>query len=368
MSTPAPGAADRAFGAENRLRLLARYFHDVAPEPVTAESMWRHIYRLLLWIDRTTGLAHCYESDKCQPGRPWYTRSLHFHRWLANELDASPLELVMQLDWLFRTATHELADVALRRQDALRPLAEQQRQEFGEANMPPAGEDAEMDSIVFDVLHPWLKDDPPGDTMRSLTKRLRAHVSTENKRKNLLGEGFEDTVAELLRRLPDVTTQYEVRTREHLENLPGFHAPRGGEKPKPVDLALIRRRDGFRILVSCKWSVRSDREEQLASDFAAYERREAEGQGFGYVLLTNEFDGARLASFCESMQHNSPLLTNVVHVATAGPKAAYAAPTRGGRRSDKLGAQRALGHMESGRLMDLASWVNGLTSPPGATS
>lgn len=70
-----------------------------APTP-TAASAWQHVYRLLLWIDRTTGLAHCYESDKSQPGRPWYERSLRFHGWVAEALDSSPIEFVGEIDWL----------------------------------------------------------------------------------------------------------------------------------------------------------------------------------------------------------------------------------------------------------------------------
>lgn len=64
----APATVTRAFGEENRARLLKKYFAEVGP--VTAATAWEHVYRLLLWIDRTTALAHCYESDKCQPGRP----------------------------------------------------------------------------------------------------------------------------------------------------------------------------------------------------------------------------------------------------------------------------------------------------------
>ncbi len=53
-----PGPIDRVFGAENRARLLTRYF--AAREAVTPANAWRHVYHLLLWIDRTTALAHCY--------------------------------------------------------------------------------------------------------------------------------------------------------------------------------------------------------------------------------------------------------------------------------------------------------------------
>src|SRR5947208_1964025 len=84
----APGRViARAFGADNRDRLLERYFAQGGA--VTAANAWQHTYRLLLWIDRTTGLAHCYESDKCQPGRPWYARFLAFHDWVAAALEVA---------------------------------------------------------------------------------------------------------------------------------------------------------------------------------------------------------------------------------------------------------------------------------------
>ena len=50
-------AVARAFGVENRTRLLARYFTTAGD--VNPGNAWQHVYRLLLWIDRTTSLAHC---------------------------------------------------------------------------------------------------------------------------------------------------------------------------------------------------------------------------------------------------------------------------------------------------------------------
>lgn len=67
------------------------------------------MYRLLLWVDRTIGLAHCYESDKCQPGKPWYARALAFHDWLSDQLGVAPADVGVHIDWLFRTAADELA-------------------------------------------------------------------------------------------------------------------------------------------------------------------------------------------------------------------------------------------------------------------
>src|SRR5438093_12799806 len=97
----------RAFGAENRAKLLSRYFAQAGP--VATGNAWQHVYRLLLWIDRTTGLAHCYESDKAQPGRPWYGRSLAFHDWVSQSLGVSAKELAQRIDWLFREAVRDLA-------------------------------------------------------------------------------------------------------------------------------------------------------------------------------------------------------------------------------------------------------------------
>lgn len=95
-----PDAIDRVFGAENRARLLARYF--AAQEVVTPENAWQHVYRLLLWIDRTTALAHCYESDKAQPGRAWYERSLAFHDWMSKVLGVEPARLGPAGSWTSR--------------------------------------------------------------------------------------------------------------------------------------------------------------------------------------------------------------------------------------------------------------------------
>lgn len=96
-----------AFGAENRTRLIDSYLAGV--DGLSAENAWKHVYRMLLWIDRTTGLAHCYESDKSQPGRPWYARSLRFHDWLCSELGAQPDALADQLDVLFRQVIEGLS-------------------------------------------------------------------------------------------------------------------------------------------------------------------------------------------------------------------------------------------------------------------
>lgn len=356
-STTAPtGIAARAFGTDNRARLLRDYF-DAEPAP-QADDAWKHVYRLLLWADRTTGLAHCYESDKCQPGRPWYARSLAFHTWVANALAVPPGHLGEHIDVLFRRATSDLAATAAATRAARRGAADTQRAPYAGQDLPQPGEDVELEQIVIEVLGRYLVSQPPQEVLRHLTERISVHIGQENKRKNLVGEGFEDTLAEILRRLPAVAESHEIYVRPYLQTLPGFRPPRSGSKPRQVDLALVHRTSSRRTLVSCKWSVRSDREEQFASDFRDYAELEDAGEDFGYVLVTNEFDPARLAAACDMRRQNAPLFTAVVHVNPDGPRAAYAAPGLPARTTG--GQIRVLERITSGHLTGLTAWLQGL--------
>ena len=117
-------AIERAFGAANRQRILADYFREAGD--VTPQNAWQHVYRLLLWINPTISLAHCYESDKCQPGKAWYPRSLVFHRWVSEQFGVAPLDLREHIDVLFRSALPALAhsESEVRRNAAARLLAE----------------------------------------------------------------------------------------------------------------------------------------------------------------------------------------------------------------------------------------------------
>ncbi|CAN5398833.1 hypothetical protein BH20VER3_BH20VER3_10760 [soil metagenome] len=224
----------RAFGAGNRARLLARYFEAVGS--VTPANAWRHVYRLLLWIDRTTALAHCYESDKAQPGRSWYARSLFFHDWLSQEFGIAPAKLAEEVDWLFRQAVKDLATrlIAGRSESY-----ERQREPYIGRAFPKPGEDPELAALIRDALQGWLNPEPPTQVMAGLTRRIHTHLSQENKRKNLVGEGFEDVIAAILLRL-NLDPPLEVRPRISLRDLPGFHPPDPNEKIKKVDLGHQR--------------------------------------------------------------------------------------------------------------------------------
>ena len=192
-----------------------------------------------------------------------------------------------------------------------------------------------------------MASEPPDDELRALTRRIHAYLTQENKRKNLVGEGFEDVITALIRRLP-FGNSIQIRTRVVLHDLPGFNQPPPTERVKKVDLAVLV--GSARTLVTAKWSIRADREEQFMSDFQAYERLESAGQDFSYVLITNEFDAARLRAACERRRQNALLFTRVVHINPAGVNVVY-------RNENTEGAAAVRMHITNGRLMSLQAWL-----------
>ena len=350
-------AVERAFGADNRNRLIDRYFQAPGREDATPATAWRHVYRLLLWSDPTTGLAHCYESDKCQPGKAWYGRSLAFHDWVCKSLDAAPAALAHEIDWLFLKACTDLAAVMLRREARLTEVAGRQRQGFEGRGFPEPGADPEMASIVRDAIVPYLADEPPAEVWHAVTQKVRQYLAVQNKRKNLVGEGFEDVLAQTVRRACQVPED-QIFTRALLYQIPGFNRARQGGKENKVDLAIVR--PSMRTIVTAKWSVRADREKQFPAEYEEYCNAESLNQKFQYVFVTNEFDPARLMRACEALFRNNLMFDHVVHINTDGIRAAYGelpdgdGPARDSRR-------RVIQHIETGRLISLERWLAALS-------
>lgn len=228
-------------------------------------------------------------------------------------------------------------------------IATTQREAF--ASFPVPGDDPELEAIILDELAPWLTGIPTREALAELTRVVRNYFTQENKRRNLVGEGFEDVLAAILERVPG-GSDLSVTARPLLSAVPGFRSPPRGEKERRVDLAVIAK-DARRTLLSVKWSVRADREEQFGIDWEAYARLEDEGQDFDFVLVTNEFDAARLLAACDRRRPGAYLFSSVVHVNTDAPLAAYGAERRGAAaRLDKLVA--------AGRLVSLETWLHAL--------
>lgn len=341
------GFVKAAFGAKNRSRLIDSYLDAIQGTHIPASLAWSHVYRLLLWIDQTTGLAHCYESDKCQPGKNWYARTLAFHEWAAQALQKTPDTLSDDIDWLFRRATADLATEVMHKAAKVAATAARQRTPYEGRGFPKPGEDPELVAIVREVLGKRMSEEPTSEEWQLLVLRLRQYLALENKRKNLVGEGFEDVLSHVIRRTCG-NGDLQVLTRCLLQDVPGFNRGRRGEKPNKVDLALIR--PTMRTLVTAKWSVRADREKQFAAEFGEYVAAESEGKPFEYVFVTNEFDPARLMRACEKLASNARMFSHVVHISTDALRATYGP-------SPEESMRRVIDYIDQGRLISLGRWL-----------
>jgi len=344
--TPAEGP----FSRPNRVALIDRYFGDRKVEPRDA---WKDVYRLLLWCDPTTGLAHCYESDKSQPGRPWYGRTLAFHDWLGEQLDLSNDSLPDALDWMFRQVIEQVAAEETHHREALAAKAEDQRSLY-DNTMPVPGDDPELRLLIEPLLPPDPSQRPREEAVRESLRKIRAHIGNENKRKNLLGRGFEDVLAGVLGRLREGSPgDFGVQTA--IEDIAGFRAPRTGDKTEKVDL-WVTPSPRRRVLVTAKWSVRADREKQMRGDFLTYVAANSIREPFEFVWITNEFDPARLVANATNTESNRHLLDAVVHVC---PEALGVVHELDQPQLPRTRAQlKAL--LEEGRIIGLGSWLDEL--------
>jgi hypothetical protein len=345
-----------AFGATNRSRLIDTYFAERSNEEIAPQQAWKHVYRLLLWVDQTTGLGHCYESDKSQPGKLWYARALAFHDWLSTALGIAPGDLAGHIDWLFLRAAADLADQAVRKAAGVVKNAELQRLPYEGRDFPRPSEDPELVAIIKETLGNHLETEPSPDEWRRLVQRIRQYLTLENKRRNLVGEGFEDVLAQVIRRTC-VRDDLQVKTRCLLHDLPGFNRARAGDKPNKVDVSVVR--PAMRTIITAKWSVRADREKQFTTDFADYINAESSRMPFEYIFVTNEFDPARLTRACDQLSGNARMFTHVVHISTDALKATYKQNTEK-READSM--RCVLKHIEEGRLISLERWLDGLNS------
>ncbi len=341
-----------AFGEANRNYLIDKYFSGHGVDDILPGRAWEHVYRLLLWVDRTTGLGHCYESDKSQPGKRWYSRSLAFHGWVSRELGFAPGELASKIDWLFVNAAKDLAASVQREAQQIALKAVDQRVPYEGRGFPKPGEDPELVAIISEELGGYLAKKPATDDWNRLVQRVRQYLAVENKRKNIVGEGFEDVVSQVLRRSCR-DTDIQVHTRRSLHELPGFGNRRANEKPNKVDLAITR--PAMRTIVTAKWSVRADRERQFVADFADYTKAESDNKPFQYSFITNEFDPARLTRACELLYGHTTLFKHVIHINTDAIRATYL--EAGGNSTESASMNRVLQLVEEGRIISLDNWI-----------
>jgi len=193
---------------------------------------------------------------------------------------------------------------------------------------------------------------------------LREYWKQENKRKNLLGEGFEDVLAAVVNAA--CVAGIQARTRISIADVAGFHPLGAKDKATKVDVIVENPQWTRPALVNVKWSIRADREDQLWDDFKEYVRFDRDQRGFDHYLITNEFDPARLNAVCDRREANNFIFKQVVHINTDGVLAAYGPPPAAvqnaeqAKRAADSSMQRVRQQVQQGRLISLSQWLAGL--------
>jgi hypothetical protein len=291
--------AESPFGQATRMRVLEAYFAQAGE--VTAENAWRHVYRCLLWMNQGAGLAHIYDSNHMQPGGNFHSRAIRFTEELCRLFAVSRAELPAQIDHLFRGCVVEWKRT---RPEEIDPELE-----------------SELVGAIEQVLHgEGLAETRVRPVARHLEVLSRDFFTIGNKRKNALGEGFEDLLYLLLLRVARVPPE-RIALRRPVSELPGFRrAPskrpgtRAAREPHP-DIAIIE--GGItHVITSAKWSMRQDRETQFQSEYTAYQMNKMQSTELRFALITNEFDVARLNNVARAIPGGAGgyIFHNIYHI------------------------------------------------------
>lgn len=295
-------AQDTPFSQGTRMRVLEEYFAGAGA--VTEANAWEHVYRCLLWMNVDAGLAHIYDSNHMQPGGGFHGRAVRFTELLCGHWGITRKELPARIDVLFKGCLAEL----------------RRRETEDEIEI-----DSEMESELIDEMHGLLRaegiaDEPALALARKLEHLGRAFFSLGAKRKNALGEGFEDLLSILLKRVAKVPEK-QVALRVPVSQLPGFRrAPprQKGEKQKRQphpDVAIIEE-NVTHVIATAKWSMRQDRETQFQSEYHSFQMNKVQPTELTYALITNEFDIARMKNVLSAKPGSAGnyIFHNVYHV------------------------------------------------------
>jgi hypothetical protein len=282
-------AQDPPFGQTTRMRVLEEYFAQAGD--VDEANAWEHVYRCLLWMNLGAGLAHIYDSNHMQPDGVFHSRAVQFTDLLCAHWDITRKELPARIDYLFKGCVAELK----------------------RRNVPLEGEpDAETESELISAIEAQLRGEGIAEpralaVARRIEALSRDFFTIGNKRKNALGEGFEDLLWILLQRVSRVPTD-KIKLRTPVSKMPGFRRrpkPQKGVKrkrerePHP-DIAIVEG-DITHVITTAKWSMRQDRETQFQSEYSSFQMNKVQSTELTYVLITNEFDIARLKNVASAM-------------------------------------------------------------------
>ncbi|MDP3880013.1 MAG: hypothetical protein Q8Q07_06905, partial [Dehalococcoidales bacterium] len=111
-------------------------------------------------------------------------------------------------------------------------------------------------------------------------------------RQNPLGIAFPVLICLVLRTFGNSNVTYELEVPAQAV-FPGIVVP--GRSPNPRIDVVVRNQGHLRAIISCKWSLRHDRLNDISNECPTYKQAAAWTRAqVDYLVVTNEFDPARL--------------------------------------------------------------------------
>jgi hypothetical protein len=239
-------------------------------------------------MNESAGLAHIYDSNHMQKGGVFHDRAVLFTEVLCEHWNVERRTLGGQIDVLFRGC-----------------VAEWQKRQQPDERIPDDLESELVAEIEKLITAAGVTADNAETVARQIEQQARHFFTIGKKRMNALGEGFEDLLTILLRRVSGIPRP-NLHTRIGVSKLPGFSkgafrvpGQRSSREPSP-DIAITEEAV-TRLITTAKWSLRQDRETQFASEFRSFQTRLLQSTELRYALITNEFDLARLGNVCRAI-------------------------------------------------------------------
>ena len=284
------------------MRVLEDYFAGAGE--VTETNAWEHVYRCLLWMNVGAGLAHIYDSNHMQSGGVFHARAVRFTELLCKRWKISQKDLPARIDILFKGCMAEL---------------KRRNEETGEIDSETESE--LISDIQAQLRNEGIKYDRSLALARKIELLSRDFFTGGNRRKNALGEGFEDLLLILWQRVSHISLA-KLPLRTPVSGLPGFRraAPRNKGDPRKrephPDIAIVEG-EITHVIATAKWSMRQDRETQFQSEYNSFQMNKTQTTELTYALITNEFDIARLKNVVNAepgRDRGGYIFHNVYHI------------------------------------------------------
>jgi hypothetical protein len=137
----------------------------------------------------------------------------------------------------------------------------------------------------------------PNQVQEFVDLLMKTPVYQGSQRQNPLGIAFPALICHILETFGNQKTKYDLEVPAQ-DLFPGIKVPGRSSNPK-IDI-VIRNQSHLKAIISCKWSFRHDRLNDISNECPTYKQAASFTRTkIDYLVITNEYDPARLGKLLE---------------------------------------------------------------------